>query len=354
MKLLSTAKAFGLVAVMASTLSAGVLDDFTGDPITGELNGKASDGKGQWGPENSAAGATAEVLFNVDGTLYNVQPITDDASCPREGFDEDGDGAISGAETGCYWGWSMEDGGYSANGLTATLKISNVVAVAEAWNYADAGFIYAFNVTGTGETLRDKAPAAGFTGSESFSLTATIPFGQTMRIRAFPDDYVDGSGLPYTEISGTDASKVYPFTFDEFKPQWVGAPEVEPSKVDAFAIVWTSGGSSLGAEVPDSGEFEVTLSEFSCTGGGVCGGSALVNPGVSTLDLVITQEALVFSGVPAQTEVEIFNLSGELVSSEIISGNASVSLTDLNNGAYVARVTEQGQAAQNYRVLVGQ
>lgn len=355
MKLLSTAKAFGLVAIMASTLSAGVLDDFTGDPITGELNGKASDGKGQWGPENSATGATAEVLFDVDGTKFGVAPITDDATCPREGYDEDGSGDISGAETGCYWGWAMEEA-YDANGLTATLKISNVVAVAEAWNYADAGFIYAFNVSGTtGETLRDKAPAAGFSGDESFVLTATIPFGETMRVRAFPDDYIDGSGLPYTEISGTGQSKDYAFSFDQFKAQWSGAPEVEPTKVDAFAVVWTAGGSSEGAEVPASGEWDVTLSSLSCTGSAsICagGGTALVNPGLSSLDLVVTQEALVLSGVAAQTQVEIFNLSGELVASESISNNASVSIADLNNGAYVARITEQGQEAQATRFLV--
>lgn len=355
MRLLSTAKAFGLVAIMASTLSAGVLDNFTGDPITGEKNGKASDGKGQWGPENSATGATAEVLFDVDGTKFGVDPILDDTTCPREGYDEDGSGDISGAETGCYWGWAMEEA-YSAEGLTATLRISNVSAVDEAWNYADAGFIYGFDVSGTeGATLRDKAPAAGFTGDESFTLTATIPFGETMRVRAFPDDYVDGSGLPYTEISGDGTSKAYTFSFDQFKAQWSGAPEVEPEKVDAFAIVWTAGGSALGSEVPVSGEWAVTLSELSCTGSAsICAGgsSALVNPGLSSLDLVVTQEALVLSGVAAQTEVEIFNLSGELVSSEVVSNNALVSIVDLNNGAYVARITEQGQQAQTTRFLV--
>lgn len=346
MKLLSTAKAFGLAALLVSAASAELLDDFSGDPITGAKNGAASNGKGFWGPDANAVGADASVEFNVDGTYYDVQPITDDAACPREGYDEDGDGTISGAETGCYWGWSMEDGGYTANGLESRLVVENISAVANEWNYADAGYIYAFDVSGgTGETLREKGKPVSFSASDKVVITMNIPSLQKIKVKAFADDYVDGSGLPYYDITGSGSETTYEIAFSEFAPQWVGAPEIDPSKLDALFIGASSGGSTKGAAVPAAVSMDISIKSLCIND---CGGNpqSLINAAQNSLiDMNITQEAILFAGVTAQTQVEVFNIAGEALVSENFSSDNSVSLQGLQNGVYVVRVNEAGKDA---------
>lgn len=351
MKLLSTAKAFGLAALLVSAASAELLDDFSGDPITGAKNGAASNGKGFWGPEANGVGAEASTEFNVDGTYYNEQPITDDAACPREGYDEDGDGSISGAETGCYWGWSMEDGGYTANGLEARLTVSEIAAVANEWNYADVGFIYAFDVTGgTGETLRDKGKAVSFSASDKIIITMNIPSLQKVKIKAYADDFEDGSGLPYYDITGSGSETTYEIAFSEFAPQWVGAPEIDPSKLDALFVGHSSGGSTKGAAVPAEVSMNISIKSLcinECTGG------ALINAAQnSTIDMNITQEAILFAGVNAQTQVEVFNIAGEALVSENFSSDNTVSLQGLQNGVYVVRVNEAGKDAVSQKFSI--
>lgn len=344
MKLLSTAKAFGIVALLATAGSAAVMDDFSGDPITGAKNGFASDGKGQWGPDNSAFGATASVEFNVDGTFYGVDPITDDAACPREGFDESGDGVIDGAETGCYWGWSMEDGGYGADGLTAQLIVKDISAQT-GWNYADAGFIYAFDAAGkTGATLREKGSGVAFNASDKFLLDMTIPLGQKLKVKAFADDYVDGSGLPFIDITGTGSKKTYELGISDFQPQWSGAPTLDPSNLDALFIGFSSGGATQDAPVPAAADFPVTFHSLclnDCSGAS----TSLINTVQGSLiNMQVTENSIDFVGVNANTQVEVFSIAGESVARQSLSANGSVSLTDLNNGVYVVRVNEAGKS----------
>lgn len=344
MKLLSITKAFGLVAVLATASSAVVLDDFSG--LLGVKDGHASDGKGYWAADTDSPNqGTSKVLIETNGQLYPAGTALDIAECPT------GDSANPGVESDCYWGWNTADA-YTAEGFKSILEVTAwVPSSADGWGWAAAGWYYIFD----GEQFTSAAPA-GLAASDQITFSASYDLGKQLTVSAYETSFQDdpNHNRPQMKITGTGAMKDYVFSVSDLQPASWATNTLDVSTIIAFGFLRSEAAATQGAEFTNAGQTTLIISKLECSGS--CGGggtTGLVNAAEgSTLDLQITTEGLVYSGVSAQTSVEIFNLAGESVVSEVINGSAVVSTQGLDNGAYIVRTSEQGKSAVAQRFVV--
>jgi hypothetical protein len=335
MKILSTFKAFGLVAVLATASSAVVLDDMSSG------NGTSSDGMGLWTPDSDqGSGGNSDVL--IGGLSAIGEEI---ANCPTGDADDDG-------LSDCYWGWNV-DQGYEGGSLNSTIKVTAAVPSSlgeDSWSWASAGWFYIFNGTSF-----ENAAEMGFSGQETLTLSASFPIGKKLRVQVKQTNLGDLDTPARMEISGTGSMKDYSIPLSGLVvPDWdvASSGKRDMSKVVAIGFLYTVGGTATGADLPDgaAGEYPMSIAKLSCEG--CSAGTALVNAAAgSVLNFEVSSSAIDFSQVSEQTSVELFNLSGELVSSESFSSDAAVSITNLSNGTYIARVNE-GSSVSSFRFLV--
>jgi len=344
MKLLSTAKAFGIAALLSTAATAGVIDDFSG--CAGVQDGTTSDCVGYWAADTDQySGGTSEVLLeNIDGNLYPAGQGLDAAQCPGGEVDEWVDGQMTGNKvSACYWGWNTADA-YTAEGFKSILRMSSYVNPT-GWGWASAGWYYIANST----NFNDATPA-GWSASTEFTATLSYDAGAQLTIFGYENDYIDdpNHNRPQMKITGTGSQSPYTFAIGDLQPASWATNTANPSSMIALGFIRLQGAASTGEAIKDTADKTLVISKLESSAS-----SSLVNAAEgSLLDLQVTQEGLVYSNVTAQTTVEIFNMAGEQVASQLITGDQLVSTSELTNGAYIVRTAEQGKSAVSQRFVI--